>query len=126
MSDTPDRSAEDWFATFYGDQGYEGRDLFDGLATFPPLEGSLGPATVEHRYLVDDVRYGIAVYEALGSALDVATPVISAVVTTLCAATGSDLRDAAPTLAALLLAHHGARPAPETATASEPAATRRH
>jgi opine dehydrogenase len=122
----PDRSAEDWFATFYGEQGYEGRDLFDGLSTFPPFEGSLGPMTVEHRYLVDDVRYGIAVYEALGSALDVATPIISAVITTLCAATGSDLRDTASPLAALLLAHHGARSAPETATAPEPAATRRH
>jgi len=121
----PDQSAEDWFDRFYSEQGFAGQDLFAGLATFTPFDASLGPTTTDHRYLIDDVRYGIAVYESLGASLDIDTPVISAVVTALSAATGHDLRNAASALAALLLDHHGTRPVPGMATATEPVATRR-
>ena len=122
----PNQSAEEWFDRFYGDQGFEGRDLYAGLSTFAPFAASLGPKGTDHRYLVDDVRYGIAVYEALGAKLDIATPMISAVVSALCTATGLDLRDAAPALAALLLAHHGTAMAPRSATSSQAGEGRRH
>ncbi len=51
-----------------------------------------GPATTAHRYLDEDVQFGLAVYERLGQLARVATPVTSACITVLSAATGKEMR----------------------------------
>lgn len=64
-------------------------------------KGPPGPVTLDHRYLREDMPYGLAFYEALARVVGVATPVTSAAVTLLSVASGCDLRAANPLLAEL-------------------------
>jgi opine dehydrogenase len=98
-------SISDWFVHYYGTQGLRGSTLLEQLSTYPALADSQAPQTLDHRYLVDDVRFGIAAYEELAALLAVSTPVISGIVALLSTATGQDLRDQAPVLADHLLAY---------------------
>lgn len=54
----------------------------------------LGPTTIEHRYLDEDVPFGLVVYELLGRVLDVETPATTAAITLLGLARGVDYRAA--------------------------------
>ncbi len=54
--------------------------------------GPRGPATLAHRYVEEDIPFGLAVYEALGRIAAVPTPVLSTAVTVLETATGRPLR----------------------------------
>ncbi len=63
--------------------------------------GPRGPATLAHRYVDEDMPFGLAVFEALGRIAAVPTPVLSAALTVLAVATGRPLRDLNPLLAEL-------------------------
>lgn len=63
-----------------------------------------GPTTLEHRYVLEDVPYGLAFYEMLARLVNVPTPHISAAITLISAAYGSDLRQANSLMADLALA----------------------
>ncbi len=66
-------------------------------------QGPPGPTTLDHRYVREDVPFGLAFFEALARVAGVATPLTSASVTLLSAACGQDLRAANPLLADLAI-----------------------
>ncbi len=63
--------------------------------------GPPGPVTLEHRYLLEDVPYGLVFYEALARVAGAAVPHISAAITLLSSAYGRDFRRDNPLLADL-------------------------
>ena len=65
--------------------------------------GPRGPTSFRHRYMEEDMPFGLVVYEALGRIAGVPTPMTSAAVTLLSAATGQDFRAQNPILEALAL-----------------------
>jgi opine dehydrogenase len=77
--------------SFYGDQGMTGRDISEALNSFEGFGGSRAPSSFNHRYVTDDVGFGLACWTALGSIIDVPMPVTSALVETLSRASGLDL-----------------------------------
>lgn len=96
-------SIEGWFLRFYGDQGLVGDDIGAMLGTFEPLAESLGPSSLRHRYLTDDVGSGLAVIEAIARRLDIAMPVTTAICDVISALVGQDLRAGAAETASLSL-----------------------
>jgi opine dehydrogenase len=63
--------------------------------------GPPGPVTLDHRYILEDVPYGLAFYEALACIVGVAAPNLSAAITLISTAYGRDLRRDNLLLAAL-------------------------
>lgn len=55
------------------------------------LGSPAGPRSLDHRYITEDVPYGLAVYAQLGSIAGVPTPVTDACVTLASSAVGRDL-----------------------------------
>ncbi|NHU44306.1 NAD/NADP octopine/nopaline dehydrogenase family protein [Rhodococcus sp. A14] len=86
------------FKRYYGDQGLVGETIDQMIASVPTLAGARGPKTLEHRYVSEDVIYGLAPMEELAHRLDVATPCLSSLITILSTVCGSNLREAAPSL----------------------------
>lgn len=84
-----------WIERYYGDQGAVGDTIEEMVTSFPAFANSPGPATLEHRYISEDVVYGLAPMEELARQLGVATPVLTSVITLLSTACGTDLRDEA-------------------------------
>ena len=79
----------------------------DMAAAIPARDGSPpGPITLNHRYVVEDVPFGLVFYEALARMVNVPTPNISAAITLLSSACGHDLRLDNPLLAELDFASH--------------------
>jgi opine dehydrogenase len=68
-----------------------------------------GPTTLDHRYVREDMPFGLAFFEALARVAGVATPLTSAALTLMSAASGRDLRADNPLLADLAI--EGATPA---------------
>ena len=56
--------------------------------------GPNGPITLRHRYVEEDMPFGLAFLEAMGAAAGVPTPAVSGALTLLGAASGQDLRAA--------------------------------
>lgn len=54
--------------------------------------GPPGPTTLEHRYVLEDVPYGLVFYETLARVVNVPVPNISAAITLISSAYGRDLR----------------------------------
>lgn len=63
--------------------------------------GPPGPTTLDHRYLLEDVPYGLVFYETLARIAGVPTPNLSAAVTLFSTACGRDFRRDNPLLADL-------------------------
>lgn len=63
------------------------------------------PGSLDTRWLLEDIPYGIATWAALGTQFDVPTPVMSALTDLGTAVTGEDLRAATRTPADLGIAH---------------------
>lgn len=97
----------EWFRRFYADQGLDGDDIGEMLGTFQPLAKSLGPSSLRHRYLIDDVGSGLAVIEAIGQRLGLRVPVTTAICDVISALVGQDLRAEAAETASALLDHGG-------------------
>lgn len=66
---------------------------------------SAGPTTLEHRYFVEDVPYGLVFYESLARIVAVPAPNISAAITLFSTAYGRDFRKDNRLLDDLALAH---------------------
>lgn len=99
-----------WFRRYYGDQGLAGDGIGPMLGTFEPFAGSPGPATLRHRYLVDDVGSGLAVLEAVGLRLGLRMPVTAALCEVISRLVGLDLRAGSADLASALLERGGSAP----------------
>ena len=64
-------------------------------------QGPLGPKTLEHRYVLEDVPFGLVVIEALARCAGVDVPNVSGSITLLSSACGRDFRADNPLLANL-------------------------
>lgn len=65
--------------------------------------GPAGPTTLEHRYVLEDVPFGLVFYETLARIVNVPVPNMSAAITLISSACGRDLRLDNPLLAQLSL-----------------------
>lgn len=71
----------------------DGRDVAEIVAAIEAAgRGVLGPAQPRHRYVLEDVPFGLVVYEALARIAGLAAPATSAAVTLLSAAYDRDFR----------------------------------
>jgi opine dehydrogenase len=63
-------------------QGYMTEATYDhGFESAPGFEGIKAPSSLDYRYFNEDVGYGLVFLQSLGKQVEVATPVISAVIT---------------------------------------------
>jgi opine dehydrogenase len=92
---------------WYGHEGARGETLQEVLSTNPAYVKDDAPATLHHRFLLEDIPYGMAPMESLGRLTGISTPVTSAMVTLACELTGIDLRSQARDLKYLGLDHLG-------------------
>lgn len=88
-------SAREWLADAYG---VERPSLYEAIQATPAYAGVGAPATLDHRYLWEDVPTGLVPIAALGSACSVATPTIDSVVDLASAACARDFRAGGRTL----------------------------
>lgn len=72
------------------DDNIDAKEVFFGYAEMPTR--AKGPTAVDSRYISEDVSQGLVMLEALGKALDIATPIASGLIAIASAALGRDLR----------------------------------
>lgn len=77
---------------WYGHEGARGNTLCEVLSTNPVYVKDYAPKTLQHRFLLEDVPYGMVPMESLGRLMGVPTPVTSATITLASELTGIDLR----------------------------------
>lgn len=78
--DLPSITLLDWLLKFYGHQGMAGATVYEAVSTSPVHGPSKGPRSVEHRYITEDVPFGLVPMASIGRELGVATPAIEALV----------------------------------------------
>lgn len=71
-------SAQDWLASAY--DGVTGQDLYARIRSVPAYRAALAPATLDDRYLTEDVPTGLVPLVALGTVAGVSTPLSCALV----------------------------------------------
>jgi opine dehydrogenase len=80
---------------WYGHEGARGNSIYEVLSTNPVYVQDTAPATLQHRFLLEDVPYGMVPMESLGRVTGVPTPVTSAIVTLASELTQIDFRSQA-------------------------------
>jgi opine dehydrogenase len=85
------RSILDTLGGFYRDQGFLDSSIGAALTAFPAFASATGPNAFDHRYLVDDVVFGLEPLVHLGRAVGVATPVMAGVCALARVLAGSEL-----------------------------------
>ncbi len=90
---------------FYADQGMRGARLGEALGNFPQFADTPGPQSLDHRYLTDDIPFGLVPLAALARIGGVPTPVIDALVQTLAVLSGVDFIRGGRTVEEMGLAH---------------------
>ena len=70
----------------------EGADIAELAAAIHAKYGGVGPPTLEHRYVLEDVPFGLLVIEALARCAGVDVPNVSGSIALLSSAYGRDLR----------------------------------
>jgi len=83
---------------WYGFQGAQGETLTEVLATNPAYEWDTAPQNLRHRFLLEDIPYGMVPVEALGRLTAVPTPLTTSIISLACAMLEVDLRAKARTL----------------------------
>lgn len=99
---------EAWMRTRYRLPSALGR-LEDLVAANPAYRGVMAPATLQHRYLLEDVPTGLVPLAELGRLVGIRTPLMDAVTDMASALVGADLRAGARTLARWQMSSFGAR-----------------
>ena len=95
------RSAYEQEVAWYGYQGCSGHNFYESMTNNPFYATSKAPSSFQHRYLTEDVPYGLAPVEELGSLVGVATPTITAIINFAQLLTQRDLRSDRRSLADL-------------------------
>lgn len=90
---------------WYGHQGAKGETLTEVLATNPAYKWDEAPKTLKHRFLLEDIPYGMAPMESLGKLVGVPTPITTSIINLSCRLTGENLRENARDLKKLELAN---------------------
>jgi len=78
-------------SSMYRSSGLRGRDLYELLSTSPVHTKTKGPDSLHHRYVAEDVPYGLAPMASLCEHLGVPCPTIKAIVHLYSVALGRDL-----------------------------------
>jgi opine dehydrogenase len=86
---------------WYGHEGAKGNNLQEVLSTNPVYAKDYAPSTLRHRFLLEDIPYGMVPMESLGKLTGVPTPVTTAIITLACELTQIDLRAGARDLQVL-------------------------
>lgn len=86
----PPTTLLDWLLTFYGHQGMAGETVYEAVSTSPVHGPSKGPQSIEHRYITEDVPFGLVPMASIGRELGVATPAIDALVGVACVVNDRD------------------------------------
>ena len=90
---------------WYGHEGAKGSNLQEILSTNPVYAKDYAPPTLQHRFLLEDIPYGMAPMETLGKLTGIPTPVTSAIITLACELIQTDLRSRARNLNGLGMGH---------------------
>lgn len=88
-------SARDWLAEAYG---VERASLYEAIQATPAYEGVGAPASLDHRYIWEDVPTGLVPIAELGKACGVATPVTEMLIALANTTFGTDFRQTGRTL----------------------------
>lgn len=75
----------DWMIRFYGQEGMSGAGIAECLQGFASFAQGLGPTSLDYRYLVDDIPFGLGQWAGLAADVGLATPSMNALLTTLTA-----------------------------------------
>lgn len=94
-------SARDWLAEVYG---VEEANLYDAIQATPAYRGVGAPASMETRYIWEDVPTGLVPLADLGRLMGIPTPTINMVIDLACTLCGHDFRRTGRTLERLGLA----------------------
>ncbi len=92
---------------WYGHEGAKGSSLYQVLSTNPVYIKDDAPSTLHHRFLLEDIPYGMVPMESLEKVTGVPTPVTSAIVTLASKLTQIDFRSQARDLKSLGWEHLG-------------------
>ncbi len=92
---------------WYGHEGAKGRTIYEVLSTNPVYIKDTAPQTLHHRFLLEDIPYGMVPMESLGKVMEIPTPVTSAIITLASEITQVDFRSQARDLAYLGLERLG-------------------
>ena len=65
---------------YYGHQGAKGETLSEVLRSNPAYEWDYTPKTLQHRFFLEDIPYGMVPMEELGKLVGVRTPLITAII----------------------------------------------
>lgn len=65
---------------YYADDGMIGDSIYEQLATFEPFAATAGPAGFDHRYVRDDIPFGIAPMASIGRQIGVPMSLTTALV----------------------------------------------
>lgn len=93
-----------WYLRLYGHQGVKGDSLYEVTAKSPIWGPARAPDSLEHRYLTEDLPYGLAPIAELGRQLGISMAVTDSLITLASAALGRDLRQEGRSLAQVGLA----------------------
>jgi opine dehydrogenase len=80
----PQVPALDWMLRFYSHQGLSGDTLYEALSTTPVHGASKGPRTIEHRYITEDVPFGLVPLASIGRQLGVQMSAVEAMIDLAC------------------------------------------
>ncbi|HXZ42763.1 MAG TPA: NAD/NADP octopine/nopaline dehydrogenase family protein [Terriglobales bacterium] len=80
---------------WYGHEGAKGTNLQEVLSTNPVYAKDYAPPTLQHRFLLEDIPYGMVPMESLGRLTGICTPVTSAIITLASELIQIDLRSRA-------------------------------
>lgn len=75
-----DAPIEALMTRYYADDGMIGDSIYEQLATFEPFAATAGPAGFDHRYVRDDIPFGIAPMASIGRQIGVPMPLTAALV----------------------------------------------
>jgi opine dehydrogenase len=79
-----------WLLQFYGHQGMKGDTLYEAFNNTPVHGPSKGPRSVAHRYITEDVPYGLVPIASIGHELGVRTPTIDTLIALAGLVSGKD------------------------------------
>lgn len=89
------RNSKDLLISWYGHQGAKGDTLQEVISTNPAYKWDTIPPTLRHRFILEDVPYGMKPLEDLAQLVGVSTPATSAVITLCGKLLGGDFRQGA-------------------------------
>ena len=74
------RSAYEQEVAWYGYQGASGTNLYESMTDNPYYSTSKAPNSFQHRYLTEDIPFGLVPVEELGLLVGVPTPIATSVI----------------------------------------------